>query len=73
MPIPTNLTTETESGLGDWKHTDFTALLRTGKRPDGTQVDPMMPWSTYQYMNDTEIAVLWAYLRTLPARPFGGR
>jgi hypothetical protein len=32
-----------------------------------------MPIAMLRAMNPTERAALWAYLRSLPARPFGGR
>ena len=32
-----------------------------------------MPWQAMGHFTDTELDALWAYLRTLPARPHGGR
>lgn len=63
----------TPGGLGSWTLADFTRLLREGKRPVGTEVNAVMPWRWLKYMTDDEIAALWTYLRSLPARPFGGR
>ena len=71
--IPSNLTPH-ETGLGKWTEADFRTLLRTGKRPDGTEVNAKwMPWGVYKYMSDTEIAAVWAYVSKLPAKPFGER
>jgi len=73
LPVPSNITPDDATGIGQWSQQHFVQLLRTGRRPDGTAVDPFMPWQTYRHMNETEIAALWAYLRSRPARPFGNR
>jgi hypothetical protein len=39
--------------------------LRTGQRPDGTVINPFMPWRFTRLMTDEEIQAVWAYLRTL--------
>jgi len=56
----------TPAALGSWKEEDFFRAIRSGKRPDGSAIDPFMPWQTYAKMSDTELSALWAYLRTLP-------
>jgi mono/diheme cytochrome c family protein len=61
----------TPTGLGHWKAADFHRALREGKRPDGSAIDPFMPWPAYSKLSDVEIDALWAYLQTLPATPTG--
>ena len=56
----------TPAALGQWKEADFLRAIRTGKRPDGSAIDPFMPWQTYAKMSDVELAALWAYFKTLP-------
>lgn len=73
LPVPANLTFDRETGLRGWTQVDFVQMLRSGKRPDGSEVHSFMPWQTFQYMNDTEMSALWAYLRSVPPRPFGSR
>jgi cytochrome c553 len=63
-PVSANLTPH-PGGLGPWSEADFLQLMRTGKRPDGTAVDPLMPWPVYTNMTETELRALWAYLRTV--------
>ncbi len=63
----------TPSGIGHYRADDFTRLLRTGMRPDGSAVDSLMPWRLTKEMTDTEIAALYAYLLTVPAREYGTR
>ena len=36
-------------------------------------IDPFMPWETYAKMTDEEIAAIWLYLRSVPAKPFGNK
>jgi cytochrome c553 len=62
-----NLTPHPQA-LGAWTAADFQAALRTGKRPDGSDIDAFMPWQAYRSMSDDEIAALYAYLRTVPAK-----
>jgi mono/diheme cytochrome c family protein len=56
----------TPTGIGAWQEADFFRAIREGKRPDGTAIDPFMPWQTYAKMSDVELSALWAYLKTLP-------
>jgi len=65
FPDAANLTPHAD-GLAGWQDADFQRVLRTGKRPDGRQLHPFMPWRAYSRMTDTEIAALWAHLSTLP-------
>jgi cytochrome c553 len=58
-----------ENGLKDWTQADFVRALREGKRPDGRELDPFMPWKAIGQMSDQELAAIWTYLRTLPPEP----
>jgi cytochrome c553 len=62
-----NLTPHREDGLGAWSKGDFVRALREQRRPDGTRIDPVMP-AAMGKMTDTELAALWNYLQTLPAK-----
>jgi mono/diheme cytochrome c family protein len=72
IPVPTNLT-PAKDGLLQYDQAGFVVAMRTGKRPDGTDINPFMPWKVYSHMTDTELKALYAYLMSLPAREFGGR
>lgn len=63
----------TPTGIGAWSLDDFTRALRTGKRPNGTPIDTIMPWRASGQMTDDEIAAVYAFLKTVPAREFGNR
>jgi len=52
--------------IGKWTKPDFFTALRTGKRPDGSDINPFMPWKAFSKLSDTELDALWAYLQTVP-------
>ena len=73
-PPAANLTPGSGSAmLGYDTPEKFAAMMRSGKRPDGTAVSEVMPFTTVAKMNDTGLAAMHAYLRTLPPRAAGGR
>ena len=49
----------------------FVAMIRTGKRPDSSEVSAVMPFPSLRNLNDTELGALYAYLKTLPPRAAG--
>jgi mono/diheme cytochrome c family protein len=63
----------TPKGIGHYSEADFTRLIRTGVRPNGTSVDPQMPWKMLSQMTDTEISAIYRYLRTVPGKEYGTR
>lgn len=72
MPVPLNLTPAPD-GLARYDEAQFATMVRTGTRPDGTTINEFMPWKVYANMTDTEVHALYAFLKTVPAKPFGGR
>ncbi len=57
----------TPVGIGDWKDTDFVRAVREHKRPNGTAIAEGMP-RVYGTMGDEELRLIFAYLKTVPAR-----
>jgi len=52
--------------LKNWTRKDFLEALRTGRTPEGKQLDPMvMPWKAIGQAQPAELDALWAYLQTL--------
>jgi len=70
MPVVANITPH-ETGLKGWTEADFFRALREGKRRDGTDIKPQMPWAAYGQMRDVELKALWAYLQTVQPVPKG--
>ncbi|TGL59390.1 cytochrome c [Leptospira ognonensis] len=58
-PLAQNITSQ---GIGKWSESEFIAAMRTGKRPNGTEMLPPMPWQNFSYMTDTELKSLRLYL-----------
>ncbi|MEO5607874.1 MAG: c-type cytochrome [Polaromonas sp.] len=50
----------------------FVAMLRSGKRPDGTAIT-VMPFESLGKLNDVDARAVYAYLQTMPAKPAGQR
>lgn len=72
MAVPLNLTPDA-TGLAGWTYEDFVSVMSTGTRKDGRKLDPMMPVQAIQNMDETERRALFAFLQSLPPRPFGDR
>jgi len=72
MAIPLNITPH-DTGLAGWTFGDFDKLLSTGIRKNGKTLDSMMPVTELGKFNQVERQALWAFLQTVPAKPFGGR
>src|SRR6266536_1415295 len=69
-PPPANIT---PAALGTWTEDDFFRALRIGARPDGSRIDPFMPWAFTSQMTDDEIRATWLYLKSVPPLPYGSR
>lgn len=72
-PDAANLTPNPDTGLGLWTEADFFRAMREGKRPDGSDISPFMPWKVTAQMTDVEVAAIWAYLQQIPPQPHGNR
>jgi mono/diheme cytochrome c family protein len=63
-PPARNITPDSKTGIGTWTEQDFVRALRDGKRPDGTEIEPTM--KDFNRLNDTELAALYLYLKSIP-------
>ena len=52
--------------IGRWSEADFVRAIRTGARPDGTQIDPAMPWKAMSGHTEDELHAIWLYMQTVP-------
>jgi len=53
-----------KSAMAKWNEQQFIAAIRTGKRPDGSEIRFPMPWKNFALMTDTELKALWLFLRS---------
>jgi mono/diheme cytochrome c family protein len=71
-PVPANLTPGEGSVMPRYDSLEkFTAMMRSGRRPDGSAV--RMPFDSLAAFNDTDLAAIYAYLNTLSPLPTGTR
>ncbi len=45
-----NITPDKDTGIGNWTNEQIVAALQTGKRPDGRDLAPIMPWRDFAAM-----------------------
>lgn len=64
---PKNITPHREAGIGKWSEEDIVTAIRSGLRPDGRELAPIMPWRSYAGLTDEDARAVAAYLKSLPA------
>lgn len=62
-----NLTSDKETGLGNWTDDQIKTFVTKGIRRDGSRMLPFpMPWPAYTSLNEDDLNAMVAYLRTIP-------
>ncbi len=73
-PPAANLTPGKGSAMPAYDSAEkFRAMMRTGKRPNGGDVNPVMPFGALKNMTDVDLDAMYAFLKTVPAKEAGGR
>lgn len=65
--IPPNISPDPRDGIGGWSLEDFANAMMRGVAPDGSQLYPSFPYTSYARMRPADIADLYAFMKTLPA------
>ncbi|SDI05783.1 c-type cytochrome [Pseudomonas panipatensis] len=60
-----NITPDKEHGIGDYSADDFYAALTQGKRRDGANLYPAMPYTAYRQIERADADAILAYLQSL--------
>lgn len=60
-----NLTPDPETGIGKWSTEEIVTALQTGKRPDGRELAPIMPWHAFANLTAEDVASVAAVLKSL--------
>ncbi|WP_341316643.1 c-type cytochrome [Paraburkholderia sp. IMGN_8] len=60
----TNITPDSETGIGNWSLEAFTRAVRYGVARDGHLLYPAFPYLHFTRMSDRDISVAYAYLMT---------
>jgi mono/diheme cytochrome c family protein len=66
---PTNITSDRETGIGNWSAEDVKGAIRDGKRPNGQQLSPQMPYGFYKIFTPSDLDAVVTYVRAQPAVP----
>lgn len=61
-----NITSDPETGIGNWTEAEIVTTIRTGKTPSGEMLFPVMPYHTYSGMADQDAYDLAAFIKTAP-------
>jgi mono/diheme cytochrome c family protein len=61
-----NLTPDKETGIGSWTIEQIATAIRTGVRPDGRVLAPIMPFASYAYLTSSDVTAIALFLKTLP-------
>ncbi|WP_448956072.1 c-type cytochrome [Labrys neptuniae] len=72
-----NLTPDKETGIGNWSIQQIVTAITTGKRPDGRELAPVMPYKAFSHLSSADAKAIAAYLKSVKpvankvAGPFG--
>jgi hypothetical protein len=61
-----NLTPDPETGLGTWSLDQIADAITKGRRPDGRELAPIMPWHAFAKLTAQDVRAIAAYLKSLP-------
>ena len=61
-----NISPDRAHGIGGWSLADFANAMQRGVDPEGRHLYPAFPYASYQRMTKSDVADLFAYLKTLP-------
>jgi mono/diheme cytochrome c family protein len=63
--VPSNLTPDKETGLGNWTSQQIITALTTGVRPDGRTLAPIMPYQDLAFLTPDDAQAIAAYLQSI--------
>lgn len=64
--FPPNLTPDPETGLGKWTDLEFVNAVQRGISPEGENLIPAFPYTSYARMKTEDVLDIRAYLASLP-------
>jgi mono/diheme cytochrome c family protein len=63
----TNITADSETGIGAWSDDEFVGAVREGVRKDGRHLYPVFPYTSYTELSRSDVLAIKTYLFSLPA------
>ncbi|PLP59687.1 cytochrome C [Mesorhizobium loti] len=67
--VAPNISQDKADGIGAWSMEDFANAMMRGVSPAGKHLYPAFPYTSYARMKLSDVADLYAFLKTLPAVP----
>ena len=61
-----NITADRTHGIGAWSDADFLAAIGHGRAPDGSNLYPVFPYTSFTRMTDADALAIKAYILSLP-------
>lgn len=61
-----NITSDKETGIGNWTDADIKRAMTQGISKDGRQLIPQMPYLFFKNLTPEDVDAIIAYIRTLP-------
>lgn len=65
--VPPNISSDPQDGIGNWSAEDFGNAMLRGVSPEGRHYYPAFPYASYVRMKTSDVADLYAFMKTLPA------
>ncbi|WP_305989699.1 cytochrome c [Roseibium sp. MMSF_3544] len=65
--VAPNISSSETDGIGAWSLVDFANAMTHGTSPDGRNLYPAFPYTSYARMSGEDLGDLYAFLKTLPA------
>ncbi len=62
-----NITPDTQTGIGRWTEADFQRAMREGVDREGHHIYPVFPYDHFTLVTDEDDKAIYAYLMSLPA------
>ena len=65
--VAPNISQDAKDGIGAWSMEDFANAVLKGVAPSGEHLYPAFPYASYARMKPSDVADLYAFMKTLPA------
>lgn len=63
----TNITPDSEVGIGTWTKDEFRNAMRKGVRPNGEHLYPVFPYPSFSLLTETDLDALYTYFMSVPS------
>lgn len=62
----TNISPDSETGIGAWSQREFLNSMRHGVRPTGEHLYPAFPYTAFTKIQDEDVLAIYVYLMSIP-------